>query len=159
MPRGKRHFPILTHCHTAILSKLQGYSHNECSSCNNRHQKPIHVPRMSWLVLLSMCPLSPIFIYNLLNVIIYLMLTWLTQTSSCHMFYQQHPLYADLAHPYLSFFLHILRIYADLYHPDPSYVQIFTYVCRLDSHIHLSLSQYRIYADLDHQDPLVCSEF
>ena len=72
----------LSHCYTAILSKLQGYSHNECSSCNNRHQKPIHVPRIAWLVLLSMCPPSPIFIYNLLNVIIYLMLTWLTQTSS-----------------------------------------------------------------------------
>ena len=34
----------LPHCHTAILSKLQGYSHNECSSCNNRHQN-MKLPR------------------------------------------------------------------------------------------------------------------
>ena len=75
-----------------------------------------------------MCPLSPTFIYNFLNVIIYLMLTWLNQTTSCHMFYQHHPLYADLAHPYIYCFLNVFCIYADLYHPDPSYVQIFTYI-------------------------------
>ena len=34
-------------------------------------------------------------------------------------------LYADLAHTYISCFLNVLGIYADLYHPDPSYVQIF----------------------------------
>ena len=49
------HTVTLSHCH-GILSKLQGNSHNECSSCNNDHQKVklIHVPsRMSCLFLLS----------------------------------------------------------------------------------------------------------
>ena len=112
-----------------------------------------------------MCPLTPTFIYNFLNVIIYISYTDLTQpdhimsnvlsTSSivcrlsspihlllskcflhlcwlvsprpfiCWDFYLHHPLYADFAHSYIYCFLNVLCIYADLYHPDPSYVQIF----------------------------------
>ena len=57
------------------------------------------------------------------------MLTWNTQTPPCAQIFYLHSshylLYADLAHPYISCFLNVLGIYADLYHPDPSYVQIF----------------------------------
>ena len=112
-----------------------------------------------------MCPLSPTFIYNFLNVIIYLMLTWLNQTTSCHMFYQHHPLYADLAHPYIYCFLNVFCIYADLYHPDPSYVQIFylhhpLYVYRLCSLIHLLLSKCVMHLCwLISPRPFICSDF
>ena len=97
-----------------------------------------------------MCPLSPTFIYNFLNVIIYLMLTWLNQTTSCHMFYQHQPLYADLAHPYIYCFLNVFCIYADLYHPDPSYVQIFTYIthCMPTLLTHTSIAFYMCYASM-----------
>ena len=103
------------------------------------------------------------------DVIIYLMLTWLNQTTSCHMFYQHHPLYADLAHPYIYCFLNVFCIYADLYHPDPSYVQIFylhhplygiqsmpTWLTHTSITFLISIC---IYADLDHPDPFMCLDF
>ena len=50
----------LPHCHTAILSKLQGYSHNEWSSCNNRHQKMNLPPPQNVMVSLAeSCVLYP----------------------------------------------------------------------------------------------------
>ena len=67
----------------------------------------------------------------------YQIIRWCGGEYSCR---PNHILYADLAHPYIYCFLYVLCIYADLYHPDPSYVQIFYNVCRLGSPIHLSLS-------------------
>ena len=129
--KGKGTFPSsltqLPHCHTAIAYFLNCRATHTMNAAHAtmiiKRRSLSASPECHVYSCRVMCPLSPIFIYNFLNVIIYLMPTWLTQTTSSRMFY--HPLYADIAHPYIYNFLNVLCIYADLYHPYPSYVQMF----------------------------------
>ena len=57
MPKGKRHFPILTHCHTVILPYFLNCKATH--TMNAAHATIVIkrwiflLPRMSWLVLLS----------------------------------------------------------------------------------------------------------
>ena len=121
----------LPHCHTAIAYFL---------NCRATHTIVSYPTRLSPFLYLSFC--DDHISYHII----------------CSDFYLHHPLYADFAHSYIYCFLYVLCIYADLYHPDPSYVLIFylhhiLYADLAHPYIYCFLYVLCIYADLYHPDP------